>query len=476
MAWQEKVLHRIKTSHNSILVNDSVGLLNESSFLNYISEIGEVFSYCSTQAELIAVYKECIPLIINSSGECPTFIKSKFDVVNFGWDDTPIELSASLYGEISMEELVSLLNISEKKQLGVITEKNYRTLIRDYELEESQNKVNSYESDIAELANSATTAHELIELGKIWGNYIYECYKNNRAPSEHLTKQVDATSRRIVLDGEVSNLFYGHEKNITTVDKTLAHIETTGHDKIALVCFDGMGWAEWCLLQDYLKKNRIYCKPKGVVALIPTTTSISRKAIFSGEYELGFMNKSLDDKKNFKKYYDGKKLYSNFLKEGDLNEDSFLGIDRVAIIYNVFDEIAHHTEFPSTVNDKSLFFNTASAYLEKSTIADELKLIQQEGFQIYFCSDHGSVSGIGNGDKIDKYLIDDVTKRAILADQTVLLEKYSHYGQYKVPMVKDKVAILANDRELFAYKGFKAISHGGVTVEELIVPFVEVLN
>ena len=77
---------------------------------------------------------------------------------------------------------------------------------------------------------------------------------------------------------------------------------------------------------------------------------------------------------------------------------------------------------------------------------------------------------------IEKHMIDEATKRAILVEDSVLLEQYQEYIHYQIPIVKNKTAIIAEDRGLYAYNGRREISHGGVTVEELIVPFVEVLN
>ena len=55
-----------------------------------------------------------------------------------------------------------------------------------------------------------------------------------------------------------------------------------------------------------------------------------------------------------------------------------------------------------------------------------------------------------------------------------ILNEFISENKYQIPFVDDKVAILASGRDIFSSKKTIELSHGGVTVEELIVPFVEV--
>ena len=475
MHWQDKIFNRIITTHNPAIIIDYVGILQEHSFLNYISKMGNPFTVCSTVKELISIYNEKKSIII-SNFKIPTFIKNQFDIDTFHWQDLPLNISSDLYTKISINELVILLENSEKKTLPLITINNYKKIISKQLAHKSKQNIELLKKEISEQINKVVSAKQLISLGKNWGNYIYENYKNDLIPDSKLMVNVDAISRDIAISGDIAHLFFEHETNLYTVDKILAHIESSKNHRIALICFDGMGWGEWRILEEYLKINSIDCKADGIFALIPTTTSISRKAIFSGEYNIGFEKKNIDDSRSFKSYYNERNLHPAFLKEGNFDSSSLLGIDRAGIIYNVFDDLAHSSEFPANISDKSLFYEAAKNYLSKSTIAKEIKLFKSEGFKIYFCSDHGSVVGLGNGKRIEKHMIDEATKRAILVEDSVLLEQYQEYIHYQIPIVKNKTAIIAEDRGLYAYNGRREISHGGVTVEELIVPFVEVLN
>ena len=145
------------------------------------------------------------------------------------------------------------------------------------------------------------------------------------------------------------------------------------------------------------------------------------------------------------------------------------------MIYNFFDELAHDTKLPPGEQTKTIYFKNVLSYLEKSRIKDDLLLLKKLGYSISFCSDHGSVVAQGNGQKIDKYLIEQSCKRATLINKSELANSYDA-NQYEIPFITDKIALLAKGRTMFASKKETKISHGGITLDELIVPFVEILN
>ena len=203
-------------------------------------------------------------------------------------------------------------------------------------------------------------------------------------------------------------------------------------------------------------------------------TLISRSAIYYGTYESVYSLGSINEEKQFIDYF--KNRFCRFYREGEIkNEDSVLGVDIVSVIYNFFDDLAHKTELPPGEQTKAIYFKNVLSYLERSRIKDELILLKNLGYSMYFCSDHGCVVARGNGQKIDKYLIEQSSKRATLMSESELANSYDA-NQYEIPFVTNKIALLAKDRTMFASKKETKISHGGITLDELIVPFVEILN
>ena len=70
--------------------------------------------------------------------------------------------------------------------------------------------------------------------------------------------------------------------------------------------------------------------------------------------------------------------------------------------------------FPVNENSKAIYFNNCKQYLEKSNVKQTIQILLENNFAINFCSDHGSVIAKGNGERLEKYLIDDFAKRAVI--------------------------------------------------------------
>jgi hypothetical protein len=276
-----------------------------------------------------------------------------------------------------------------------------------------------------------------------------------------------------VLAGKLKKSFYEPESSLKSVDKIRGFLKGLGGEsKIALVCFDGMGVAEWQVLRSYLQNYNFSFVENFMLSLIPTMTKIARSAIYYGDAQSVYSLKNPNEDKQFTDFFSDRKC--RFYREGDIgSEDDLLGVDMVSVIYNFFDDMAHKTLLPKGEMSKGLYFKSLRNYLEKSKVKDELILLKELGYKIYFCSDHGCVAAQGNGQRIDKYLIEDSSKRATLISKTKLAEFYD-VDYYEVPFVEDKGTLLAKGRTMFASNKIREISHGGITLEELIVPFVEI--
>jgi len=285
---------------------------------------------------------------------------------------------------------------------------------------------------------------------------------------------VDEITNQFVLKGKLKKSFYEQPIKLKSVDKIRDFLKELDSElKIALVCFDGMGVAEWQVLHNYLQ-NEFSFTENFMFSLIPTITKISRSAIYYGDYQSVYSLKSPNENAQFKQFFSDR--VCGFFRENNLiNRDDLLGIDMVSIIYNLFDDLAHKTMLPNGDMSKTLYFKNVQNYLEASRIKEQLILLKELNYKIFFCSDHGCVASIGNNKKIDKYLIDAASKRATLISKTQLADFYD-VDHYEVPFVEDKIVLLAKKRTIFASSKVREISHGGITLDELIVPFVEVAD
>jgi len=81
---------------------------------------------------------------------------------------------------------------------------------------------------------------------------------------------------------------------------------------------------------------------------------------------------------------------------------------------------------------------------------------------------------VGNGQKLEKYLMDSFAKRAAIVPSDAV----SHIKQQtlKIPFVDDKVLALPEERTMYANMGTIEVNHGGITLEEMVVPYIKISN
>ena len=118
--------------------------------------------------------------------------------------------------------------------------------------------------------------------------------------------------------------------------------------------------------------------------------------------------------------------------------------------------------------------NNCKQYLEKSNIKQTIQTLIDNNFSIHICSDHGSVIAKGNGEKLQKYLIDDFAKRAVIIPEEAA--DLTHFEKIDIPFVKHKKLVLPEGRTMFTQKDKIEINHGGISIEEIVVPFITIKN
>lgn len=474
MQWQEKVLNRIsEDSSRPQIVVDETGVLRQDDFINYL--ITEEINYCVIDSvhELVRIQKEKYSLIICPHIDVPSYLENQYELINFLWMMLPVNIEPELYNKISVSDVILLLEYTNESPVSYINKTNLDKILLQANVFKKKKKRTALEEEINFLLKPDISISLILKSGILWGEYLLYCYQLELNPDKDIMMKMDnAVSDFILSKGLKETYYYPVNQNIS-VDKILPFIKQSNFHKIALICFDGMGWAEWLILQQHLTKKGFKFNVSPQFALVPTITSISRTAIFSGSYNLGF-EKYPNDRKHFIDYWQAGE--SAFIEEDSLKSKELLvGIKYVGMIYSFFDKLAHGMSFPKDSESKKIYFDSINSYLRESRVEDTLKILSDDGFKIFICSDHGSVLATGNGKKIEKYLIDKNSKRATIIDKSIL-NKFIEEQKYEIPFVENKIVVFAKNRELFSTKDKIALSHGGVTVEELVVPFIEVIS
>jgi hypothetical protein len=255
-------------------------------------------------------------------------------------------------------------------------------------------------------------------------------------------------------------------------------------ENIALVLsIDNCNFKYIDAVKNAFKKREFFCEySSGYFAMIPTETDVCKKSLFSGELERKSLgNKSYEEiiEDGWKSFVEGKK-FKYLSKIGKLNDITTIEHDIYFLNFCGIDEILHkdsdelgksHKEEVS--HNLETLVNTVISFAKRLGI--EHKLL------IYLCTDHGSTKIQGGTENvIDRKYYDskseDKHHRFVTVSDAQIENLPSHVENNCYVLHKDEYGLLENVLIAKGYGRFKKTSenfyvHGGLTPEEVIVPF-----
>ena len=243
--------------------------------------------------------------------------------------------------------------------------------------------------------------------------------------------------------------------------------------KTAFIVLDGMSISDWMVLERYLNYK---AKTNFVFAMIPTVTSISRQSLLAGllpqELEKPF---SLVNEK--KQYYSKVEEYMeesliNYYRGYDLDpsfKDFF-----ITTVINEIDDMVHRQMYGMEGHISDITRMAQTGKLNKL-----IGKLLESGFEVYIGSDHGNKESFGIGRPKGMGIEVETKSQKMMiikdyAETKELIEDYNllEYPGYYLP--KDYSYLLSGDEEALALEGARIMSHGGISIEEVIVPFIKI--
>ena len=281
-----------------------------------------------------------------------------------------------------------------------------------------------------------------------------------------------------------------------------------------LVVIDNLRYDQWKvfepIINNYFKKD----KEDAFFSILPTATQYARNAIFSGlmpsdmeklfpqywkndtdeggknMHEADFLESQMKRLSlNHLKYEyhkitnlkNGKKLADNFRSQKDN--------DLTVVVYNFVDMLSHSKTEMDVVkelasNDKAYRSLTLS-WFKNSPLLDMIQQAQQMGFKLILTTDHGTINVknpskvIGNRDT--SLNLRYKTGRSLTYDRKDVLESKEPKELHLPTLNMSSSFIFAKSDLFFAYPNNynhyvsyyrNTYQHGGVSLEEMIIPFV----
>ena len=274
------------------------------------------------------------------------------------------------------------------------------------------------------------------------------------------------------------------------VPRFLATRRSAGESKIALLVFDGLSFDQWVQVREHVAKRtpRIGYEENGCFAWLPTTTSVSRQALFSGlkprEFSESIETTAQEPAQWSRVWQDhglraNEVMYRKGIKRLDQLDEleaafSSPAIKVAGIVVDTVDEIVH-----GAVLGKRGIANQIDSWCETGFVDRLFTSLLDNGFHVYVTADHGNVEATGVG-RPNQGVIAETRGERVRAyrSEALLAESANAYtGTIRLEIAglpANFMPLFAGGRTAFVPVGEQLVVQGGMSVEELIVPFVKV--
>lgn len=263
--------------------------------------------------------------------------------------------------------------------------------------------------------------------------------------------------------------------------------------KVCLLVFDGMGARQWPILRKLLQAQKtLVVEEHSCFAWVPTITSISRQALFSGKRPFSFADSLLTTGKEetlWRDFWANKGLSHQhvlFAKKAELLSQTewqnliYPSALKVAgVVFNFIDDQMHGMKAGMVGLNQ-----VVELLIEQHGIVDKILALLGQGFEVVITADHGSQEsrGIGSisdgvkaetrGERVRIYNTAEAQQStAMVRAETVVAWPGPSFGlpQHCYP-------ILAKSDKAFKPKGEAVVGHGGMSLHEVVVPFAVITS
>lgn len=274
------------------------------------------------------------------------------------------------------------------------------------------------------------------------------------------------------------------------VPRFLSMRRGAGEDKVALLLFDGLAVDQWIQIRERVAKYspKIGFEEGACFAWLPTLTSVSRQALFSGLKPREFADSietTAQEPSQWSRFWQDQGLranevmYRKGIKRTDQLEELDTALSNSAIkvaglVVDTVDEIVH-----GAILGKRGIANQIDSWCESGFVDSLFALLLDRGYHVYLTSDHGNVEAVGVGRPNQGVVAETRGERVRVYRSEALLSESAVVcpGAIKLEIAglpANFMPLFAGARTAFVTQGEQLVVHGGISVEELIVPFVKV--
>lgn len=246
--------------------------------------------------------------------------------------------------------------------------------------------------------------------------------------------------------------------------------------KRALIVMDGMSFENFYTIRRMLAQEPFTYDVQSSFSFFPTVTAVARQSIFSGKLPV-------EHEKPFTLENEEKQWFEYWREAGLRREEiAFFKSEEpeiprqakaVGIIINICDELMH-----DELQGLPGLQQGIETWTRNGRLAALMKKLLANGFSVFMTADHGNTSAIAQGRFAKPGLLaEPASRRAVLYQSyadALELAKFStlrYSGSY---LPKEVTAYLFEPGTCYGDRGKEYITHGGMTLEEAVVPFIRI--
>jgi hypothetical protein len=265
-------------------------------------------------------------------------------------------------------------------------------------------------------------------------------------------------------------------------------MEKSGNNLAAMIVVDGLAMDQWVSIRQILQDNdsSLLIRESAVFAWIPTLTSVSRQSIFSGKAPYYFpssISTTNNEEKLWKQFWEGNNLsrlniaYARGLNDGNVEKimDSIIHPGKtkaVGLVVDKIDKIMHGMQLGSPG-----MHNQIKQWCMKGFLHSLVNYLLDHGYEVWMTSDHGNIECSGKGRPSEGVIAETKGEMVRIYPSKELRSQvaaaFSFAREWNpVGLPSAYFPLIANDQSAFINKGNTIVGHGGISIEEVIVPLV----